>query len=668
MRSRKAILGIVAAGSSYIVGGAILDAVSNAISQINWSLTIIGTLVSILLWLTIRIILKKHPIQWHNYRVTRLGYYPTCAFVGIILLLWTPPILKQFNYRSEQGKVPSAISPNQKEAKIVVLLSDFAGPDPDSYGVTKIIHEQLTDATKGYQDVKIKRLYQSIDTSEVAQTKGTEAQADIVLWGSYFANQSNTRVIAHFEVIEKTFDIPLREDKEIISAKTAKLESFTMQEQLSKEMSYLVLLTVGIIQVEDSDFDGAITSFTKALSLSTVPEQIINPKHLYDYRAICYLMKGTLDEALYDYSQALSLERDADMFLMRGFIYTLQGKSSQALNDINSSLSIEPTDQLYALRGYIYLYLVNDYQLAMADFNKAIELNPNSVSGHINRSVLYSWQGNFEAAITDVDIAISLSPSSKVYNNRGTVYSAKGDIEKALADYSQAIELEPNDASYYSNRGSVYAQHHNLDKALADLDTAIMLDPKYGRAYTTRGNVYKEKGLLDEAIVEYTKAIELKDGKAYGDYYNRGLTYHQKGEFDRAIEDHSQAIKLNPQFADAYGNRCNTYLSKKNFDLAISDCNKAIKLNPKQSMAYNNRGAALASKRNFAYAMADFNKAIALDNKNMGAYFNRGTAYAEQGKKSDAVADFRRVIELGGDEFFVKSAKRNLCALGEGDC
>ncbi len=552
--------------------------------------------------------------------------------------------------------------------KFGVLVAEFEGPDPQKYGVTNIILEQLIDATQDYQYVEIKRLNQNIDTSEVAQAKGREAQADIVLWGTYVTNTSHTRVTTHFEVIDKSFDLPLRKEKEIITARTAELESFTMQEQLSKGMTYLVLLTVGIIQLESLHFDEAVASFTKALSLLTVPEQIIEPHHLYDYRAICYLMKGMPEEAVADYSKAISFKRDADLFYMRGFIYVRQAKLTQALVDLNISLSLEPREAVYAMRGFAYLYLAHDLRHAMLDFNKAIELNPNSIGGRVNRSMLYSQEGNFEAALADVNVVIGLQPSSGAYGNRGTIFSAKGDTEKALADYSIAIELDPNNATNYYNRGNLNSRLHNLDEALADLNSAIRIYPQFASAYSERGNIYRDRGMLDEAILDYSTAIERPDDEAYGTYYNRGAVFHLKGEFDRAIQDYDQSIRLNSQFADSYGNRCNTYLRKKNFDRAISDCNRAIKLNPNNHMYYTSRGAALASMRHFTRAIEDFERAIELDGKDIKAYSNRGNVYFEQGKKSDAVADLRKVIEIGGDDSLVLLAKRNLCALGVASC
>jgi hypothetical protein len=41
---KKLVQGFIAFGSAYLLGGAILDSVSNALAQINWQITIVGTM------------------------------------------------------------------------------------------------------------------------------------------------------------------------------------------------------------------------------------------------------------------------------------------------------------------------------------------------------------------------------------------------------------------------------------------------------------------------------------------------------------------------------------------------------------------------------------------------------------------------------------------------
>ena len=672
---KKLLQGFIAFGSAYLLGGAILDAVGNALAHINWQFTIVGTVVLACVWFTIQIMLKRRPAAFGAYNVKRLSYLPACGLAGCFLLLWTPPILSLFKQRPAPNPAPIVKEVKASdEPKVLVLVSEFAGPNPESYGVSQIILEQLTNAVKDYRDVEIKPLRASIDSSEAATAKAKEEGADIVLWGSYLTNAAHTRVTIHFEVLEKSFDVPLKHDNKTIIARTAKLESFTIQEELSKEMTYLVLLTVGVAKLGAFDLAGAITSFTRAISASSAPTEIIEPEHIYEYRALSYLLNGQIDEAISDFSRALSFRPQAELLNMRAMAYISQAQFDKAFQDTNTAIRIGGNDESYALRGFIYLFVKNDNQRAWSDFERALTQNPANHSALSGRGSMFLDRHEWDLAILDNQkiISLDISPRTKgsAYNNLALAYEGKGDLQNARLSYSLAIEAKPDDADLYYNRATFYSKHGYPDEAIVDAEKAMSIEPAASRNYTVRGNALLAKGQVDKAIADYSKAISLDPNgpTTYGDYYNRGKAHYQRGEYDKSIEDYDQAIRMNPNFSDAWGNRCNTYLSKGEFDRAIADCNQSISLDPKNSMAYNNRGAALASKGMFAQAITEFKQAIKLNSQNPWPHLNMGLAYKDQGQKESAIAEFTTVIQMGSDWQVTAHARRELCELAIEKC
>jgi lipoprotein NlpI len=71
-----------------------------------------------------------------------------------------------------------------------------------------------------------------------------------------------------------------------------------------------------------------------------------------------------------------------------------------------------------------------------------------------NRGNAYMGTGDLGHALADFDRAISLAPdSAEPYNGRGIAYAAKNDFDHALADLTQAIRLAPSYALAFNNRG-----------------------------------------------------------------------------------------------------------------------------------------------------------------------------------------------------------------------
>ena len=80
-----------------------------------------------------------------------------------------------------------------------------------------------------------------------------------------------------------------------------------------------------------------------------------------------------------------------------------------------------------------------------------------------NRGLAYADKEDYDRAIADYDKALELDPKdATAYNNRGFTYDKKGDYDKAIADYNKALELDPKDATAYNNRGIHLRQQRGL--------------------------------------------------------------------------------------------------------------------------------------------------------------------------------------------------------------
>ncbi len=253
------------------------------------------------------------------------------------------------------------------------------------------------------------------------------------------------------------------------------------------------------------------------------------------------------------------------------------------------------------------------HDAAIADYTKAIALNPDFAAAYGNRGSAYGRAGRNDDAIADYTRAIVLRPDvATTYHDRGLGYARKGAYDEAIADYTRAIALKHDFANAYDSRGSAYDAKHLYDKAIADYTQAITLRPDYPAAYYNRGRAYIGKGLFDETIADDTKAITLKADFA-GAYDNRGLAYDRKGLDDLAIGDFTKGIAIDPGFAAAYLHRGFVYGRKNLNDQAIADLTKAIGLKPDVAAAYNYRGYAYDKKGLDEEALADYDRSAALN-------------------------------------------------------
>jgi lipoprotein NlpI len=160
------------------------------------------------------------------------------------------------------------------------------------------------------------------------------------------------------------------------------------------------------------------------------------------------------------------------------------------------------------------------------------------------RGLVQMNAGNFDLAIAQFDSAIRMNPkNADAYNSRGNAYASKGDHDRAIASFDSAIGLRPAYAFAFRNRGVSYAAKSDLDRAIQDFDRAIALDPAYAGALNSRGFARQMTGDHERALQDYDRSIELAPESQVA-YRNRANVRFILGRFDEAASDLERSVKF----------------------------------------------------------------------------------------------------------------------------
>lgn len=168
----------------------------------------------------------------------------------------------------------------------------------------------------------------------------------------------------------------------------------------------------------------------------------------------------------------------------------------------------------YSLRGVKFLYTHKNYQAAIADFTKAMELDP--TSNYLDkRAEAYTELKNYEAALADYSKLVSLYPkSSDAYQKRAAVYALQGKFDSALADANQAVELSKSNPLNFKisvfARAKIHAQNNKHEQAIVDLTSIVQADSLAEYAYIERAKSYRATGKTELAAADEKRAEELK--------------------------------------------------------------------------------------------------------------------------------------------------------------
>lgn len=120
---------------------------------------------------------------------------------------------------------------------------------------------------------------------------------------------------------------------------------------------------------------------------------------------------------------------------------------------------------------------LQDYRGAIADYDKAIELNPDNGFMINCRAEAKMYLQDYIGAIADYTktIDLKLTPiliNIMAYSNRGNSKLYLQDYRGAINDYNKVIELDPNDRWAYHKRGLGKIMLGQKDSGCLDLSKA----------------------------------------------------------------------------------------------------------------------------------------------------------------------------------------------------
>lgn len=128
--------------------------------------------------------------------------------------------------------------------------------------------------------------------------------------------------------------------------------------------------------------------------------------------------------------------------------------------------NLEKYAQEYYLMGNECITQAHDSQAALANYDKAIELNPLHTDAWVRKGItLYNCRNYYEAS-TCFNEAVRISPTSfKAVYNRGKNRLALKDLEGAMGDFDRAISLKPEHPKAHDLLGDTLMQAGKEEEA-----------------------------------------------------------------------------------------------------------------------------------------------------------------------------------------------------------
>lgn len=239
---------------------------------------------------------------------------------------------------------------------------------------------------------------------------------------------------------------------------------------------------------------------------------------------------------------------------------------------------------------------------------------PNLVRPYNNLGEAYDKQGKYDLAIKEFEAAIQLSPGYFFgLNNLGNVYGKKKNYPKAIHYFKQALAQKPDYAPAYYNLARALHLQGKPQEALESYRQAIRYNPYFEQAFFNLANLALQSGLLDEAIVNFQRFLKMQPHHARA-RFGLGNVYAMQGQFDKAYAEFEQSAAQDPEFIFPEVNMANIQMQKGNVDQAILIYNEILARKPELAGIHKNLGMIYSQfKKDDAKATFHFKESLRLE-------------------------------------------------------
>jgi tetratricopeptide (TPR) repeat protein/predicted aspartyl protease len=265
------------------------------------------------------------------------------------------------------------------------------------------------------------------------------------------------------------------------------------------------------------------------------------------------------DEAARGHPAAAAPEEraDPDALARRGEASAARHDFEHALADLSKAVELRPDDPEYLFQRALIYRQSGQAALATADLDHVLTLNQDFLRAYMPRAEIRLHEKNVDGAIADLDAVDRLAPKQAdlrfVLAER---YEAADRFSQAIAQYDLWIHNHPVDSkrviALAARCRASAIQNEDLAGGLADCNTALRIadkkNPNYGHLYADRGLLELRQANYDQAILDFDTALKTTPKNAYA-LYGRGVAKVRKNRAAEGETDMAEAVKIAPGVA-----------------------------------------------------------------------------------------------------------------------
>jgi Flp pilus assembly protein TadD len=204
-----------------------------------------------------------------------------------------------------------------------------------------------------------------------------------------------------------------------------------------------------------------------------------------------------------------------------------------------------PATEFYRISDRaLALYRQGRFEEAIAEWKKALELDPQDAAAVSNLGAALHGAGRLEDAAREFARALELDPDNvRAHTNIGIALARSKKYRDAARHFERALELRPGDAQARSAYGGMLVETGDLEKALAHLRVALELTPDSPDALNNYAAALARAGRYRDSLPYFQKALEFEPNSAEL-HFNYGRALAASGDLKTGLAHVEKAAQL----------------------------------------------------------------------------------------------------------------------------
>jgi tetratricopeptide (TPR) repeat protein len=292
----------------------------------------------------------------------------------------------------------------------------------------------------------------------------------------------------------------------------------------------------------------------------------------------------------------------------------------------------------------------DNFEGALTDFERAIELEPKSLSLKGEMTQLFLRRGDLQEALKWAKQLVAEQPEDVASRLvLGGIYSGLGMDPEAIEQYERVRVIDPKNPDALLVLGALYGRQHDYGKAEEVLNALVKAAPDSFMGYYYLGRLGLESNSLAAAERSYLKALDLKP-MFENAMIDLAFVYERRGDVAKAMSTYDRILTANPTSRVARGRLGRLYLLNNRYDDALAQFQEMKRLGQYDQDVRIEVGLIYLEQDKVAEAIKELNQVLAEDPANERVKYYLATCYEEKGDLTEAQRLFREVGE-GSDAY-----------------